>query len=138
MSSSARGWRFPGGRCFGQPDSAQMARTGKQSPSVRPRFSMGALRGPKEFPTCARFFAPLPLHVTREQVERINLLRVGLRFWFRRSLWGWDLASVREYRPPDVGLATIPTDRHLRALGTVTKRFYTVAGNACRERLQRV
>ena len=98
---------------------------------------MGALRGPKEFPTCARFFAPLPLHVTREQVERINVLRVGLRFWLRRSLWGCGLASVLEYRPPDIGVATIPYRSASARSRDGHYRFYTAAGNARRKRIGR-
>jgi hypothetical protein len=98
---------------------------------------MGALRGLKEFPSRARFFAPLPLHVTREQVERINLLRVGLRFLFRRSLWGRDLASVLEYRPPDFGFATIPYRSASARSRDRDYRFYTAAGNARRKRLRR-
>jgi len=98
---------------------------------------MGALGGPKDFPTCARFFAPLPLHVTREQVERINLLRVGLRFWLRRGLWGCDLAGVLKYRPPDIGVATIPYRSASARPRDRDYRFYTSAGNAWRKRLRR-
>jgi hypothetical protein len=104
---------------------------------VRPRFTMGALRGPKEFPSRARFFASLPLQVTREQVELINFLTVGLRLLFRPSLWGCDLASVLEYRPPDFGFATIPYRPASARSRDCDYPFYTAAGNARRKRLRR-